>query len=259
MKRMTETSEGVQTVEKALSVLTTFTDASPLWGITELSRELDLPKSVIHRIIISLQKFGFVEKDLHTEKYRLGLKLSELGKVASGSLSLRKNALPIMQELTRVTGESTLLTVRDGHDAICIEFVEGSQTMTLKTSLGIRLPLHCGASKKILLAFQPDTFINQYIQEEALIQISDNSVIEKNALLQELDKIRESGIAITANEIDIGATLIAAPVFGYDSNLIAGLGLGGPLFRFTEEKVHKYIQYIKKAALDLSVLMGYHQ
>ncbi len=254
---MTERSEGVQTVEKALIVLTNFTYEHSLWGITDLSNKLGMPKSVIHRILISLQRFGFVEKDLQTEKYRLGIKLFELGNVAAGHMDLRKYALLVMQELTRVSGESTLLTIKDGHYAVCIEFVEGSQSMPLKTSSGIRLPLHCGATKKIHLAFQSETFIKQYLATETLTRISDNTLMAPDAILQELARIRREGVSITANEVDRGATVIAAAIFGHNGDMIAGLGLGGPLFRFPEGRVREYTSLVKEAALKISLKMGY--
>ncbi|MDI6813988.1 MAG: IclR family transcriptional regulator [Desulfitobacteriaceae bacterium] len=254
---MNEKSEGVQTVERALSVLTTFTPEHDVWGITALSQELGLPKSVVHRILTSLQRFGFVEQEAHSEKYRLGLRIVELGRVAAGHFDLRQSALPVMQALARDTGESTLLTVQDGHFGVCIEFVEGSQSMTLKTSFGTRLPLHCGASKKILLAYLPEEFVEHYLEVEPLVQLSDHSKVDPEALRRELAEIRATGVSVTANEIDVGATLIAAPILGHDGAVVAGFGLGGPSFRFPEDKIREFQRLVREGARNISLRLGY--
>lgn len=250
-------SEGVQTVEKALTILTTFTHSHSLWGVTELSNKLGLPKSVIHRILISMQKFGFVEKDPLTEKYRLGLRVFELGKVAASQMGLRNISLPIMENLARTTGESIFLTKRDGNAGVGIECVEGPQSMTLKASDRGRLPLHCGASKKILLAYESQEFIEHYMQTENLVRLSDNSPINPKALRKELAKIRREGLCISTDEVDFGAAMIAAPIFDHNDKLAAGLGIGGPAFRFTPEKVKEFSRLVKNAAMDISHKLGY--
>lgn len=250
-------SEGVQTVEKALTILTTFNHQQNLFGVTELSNKLGLPKSVVHRILISMQKYGFVEKDTQTEKYRLGLRIFELGRVAAGNINLRTIALPIMQQMAQLTRESILLTIRDGHAGVGIEFVEGSQSMTLKASHGMRLPLHCGASKKILLAFQTPEFIEEYFNTENLVCLSDNSPVDSELLKEELARIRREGISITADEVELGSTVIAAPIYDHEGRLAAGLGIGGPTFRFTKEKTEEYINLLRNSAREISLKLGY--
>ncbi|MHB1407323.1 MAG: IclR family transcriptional regulator [Desulfitobacteriaceae bacterium] len=250
-------SEGVQTVEKALTILTTFNHQQHLFGVTELSNKLGLPKSVVHRILISMQKYGFVEKDTLTEKYRLGLRVFELGKVAAGNMNLRNVAFPIIQHLAQITGESILLTIRDGHAGVGIEFVEGTQSMTLKASHGMRLPLHCGASKKILLALQPTDFIEEYFKTENLVRLSDNSPMDIDLLKEELGRIRREGISITADEVELGSTVIAAPIYEHEGRLVAGLGIGGPTFRFTKEKNEEFINLLRRYSREISLKLGY--
>lgn len=257
-KERTGKSEGVQTVEKALTILTTFNHQQNLFGVTELSNKLGLPKSVVHRILISMQKYGFVEKDTQTEKYRLGLKIFELGRVAAGHISLRTIALPIMQKMAQLTRETIFLTIRDGNSGVGIEFVEGSQSMTLKASHGMRLPLHCGASKKILLAFQPSEFIEKYLRTENLVRLSDNSSMDPEQLKEELARTRREGISISTDEVDLGSTVIAAAIYDYEGIMTAGLAIGGPTFRFTKEKSEEFITLLRSSAHEISLKLGYN-
>lgn len=256
-KERTGKSEGVQTVEKALTILTTFNHQQHLLGVTELSHKLGLPKSVVHRILISMQKYGFVEKDPLTEKYRLGLRVFELGKVAAGNINLRNIAFPIMQHMALITGESILLTIREGYAGVGIEFVEGAQSMTLKASHGMRLPLHCGASKKILLAFESDDLIEHYLATQNIVRLSDNSPMDPDQLRKELSQIRREQISITADEVDLGSTVIAAPIYDHEGSIAAGFGIGGPTFRFTKEKNMEYITLLRKYAREISLKLGY--
>ncbi|WP_240984793.1 IclR family transcriptional regulator [Acididesulfobacillus acetoxydans] len=246
----------MQTVDRALMVLLAFTNEKPVWGITELSQEFGLAKSIIHRLLSSLQHYGFVEADPVTRKYSLGPKALVLGRIAANQMSLRKVSLPVMQNLADLSGESVILTIQDGMSGVAIEIVEGTQAITWKTSLGNNLPLHCGASKKILLAFQPPEFIEQYLKSESLVRLSDQKLMQAEALREELAYIREKGIAVTFGEVDLGVTALATPIFNEHRKIIAGLSIGGPSFRFTPENLATLSQLAKQAAATISDKLG---
>ncbi len=250
-------SEGVQTVERALAILNCFTNEDDIWGVTELSKKLELSKSVIHRILVTLHRNGFVDKDVYTDKYRLGMKVIELGKVATNQLGLRKIALPIMQEMGKLTGESVLLTKKQGKMGLGIEIVEGPYSIAIRAAFGIGLPLHCGASKKVLLAFQTQEFIDTYLQNENLIRVSDKGTIDANVLKEELTRIRQEGVAVTAGDVDFGAYGVAAPIYDDNGNVFASISVSGRSFGFLEERAEQISLLVKKAAREISVKLGY--
>ncbi|KLU62177.1 HTH-type transcriptional regulator KipR [Peptococcaceae bacterium CEB3] len=238
-------------------VLLAFTNEKPTWGVTELSQEFGLAKSVIHRLLASLLHHGFVEADPVTKKYSLGPKVLVLGRIAANQMKLGKVSRPVMQNLADLSGESVILTIRDGMSGVAIEIVEGTQAITWKTSLGNNLPLHCGASKKVLLAFQSPEFIEQYLKSERLLRLSDLQLMRTDALREELAQIRTQGIAITVGEVDLGVTALAAPIFDEYKEVIAGLTIGGPSFRFTPETLSTLTQLVKQAAGTISAKLGY--
>jgi len=249
--------EGVQTVERALAILNCFSNEDDIWGVTQLSKKLELSKSVIHRILVTLHRNGFVEKDVYTDKYRLGMKVIELGKVAANQLGLRKIALPIMQEMGKVTGESVLLTKKQGKTGFGLEIVEGPYSVAIRAGFGIALPLHSGASKKVLLAFQTQEFIDAYLQNENLIKVSDKSTIDGTVLKDELIRIRREGVAISSGDVDKGSYGVAAPIYDDNGNVFASISVSGRSFGFLEERAEEISVLVKKAAREISVKLGY--
>lgn len=249
--------EGVQTVERALAILNCFSNEDDIWGVTELSKKLDLSKSVIHRIMVTFHRNGYLEKDVYTDKYRLGIKVIDLGKVAANQLGLRKIALPIMQEMGKLTGESVLLTKKQGKTGLGLEIVEGPYSVAIKAAIGIGLPLHCGASKKVLLAFQTNEFIDTYLQNENLIKVSDKSLIDKEELKNELARIRREGVAVTVGDVDFGAYGVAAPIYDENGSVFASISVSGRSVGFLEERAEQISTLVKKAAREISVKLGY--
>lgn len=240
-----------------MKVLLSFTKEKPSWGVTELSQEFGLSKSMVHRLLASLQHFDFVEIDPESKKYRLGYKILVLGQIAANQIDIRKISLPEMKKLAEVSGESVILTIRDGMTGVAIEIVEGTQAITWKTSLGSHLPLHCGASKKVLLAFQTPEFIERYLQSAHLLRLSDQSLMEIDSVREELAQIRKEGVAVTSSEVDLGVTAIAAPIFNGQKEIVAGLTIGGPEFRFTPEVRNSLSQSLKDTTARISAKLGY--
>ena len=212
---------------------------------------------MVHRLLASLQHYDFVELDQTSKKYRLGSKALVLGQIAANQLDIKKIALPEMQKLADISGESVILTIRDGMTGVAIEVVEGTQAITWKTSLGDRLPLHCGASKKVLLAFQTPEFIENYLRNAHLLRLSDQSLMEIDSVRKELAQIRREGIVMTSSEVDLGVTAIAAPIFDGHKEIVAGLTIGGPEFRFTPQVRDGLTELLKKAAVRISAKLGY--
>lgn len=222
-----------------------------------MSREFGFSKSMVHRLLASLQYYNLVEIDQVTKKYRLGSKVLVLGQVASNQVEIRKISLPEMRNLADITGESVILTIRDGMTGVAIEIVEGTQAITWKTSLGNNLPLHCGASKKVLLAFQPPEFIERYLKSEPLLRLSDQSQMTVDSVREELAQIRKEGMSVTFSEVDLGVTAIAVPIFDRHKDVVAGLTIGGPEFRFTPVVRGNLSQWLKQASVKISTKLGY--
>lgn len=252
-RRLTPPSE---TVVKTLALLDLFTVDNPTQTASEIARTANLPLSTAFRLLTTLVQLNFVEIDRSTRKYRLGLKLLELGHVVTQQLDLPALALPILHELMQKSSESARLSIRDGLEGVFISKVETLQSVRLHTPLGQRVPLHAGASMKILLAFQPDEDIADYIGSLDKIRIAPNTIIDPAKLKSDLARIRKQGYAVSFSEQSSGAAGVAAPVRDHTGRVVAGITISGPEPRFTPEKVSFFSELIVAAAADLSAKLG---
>ncbi|MET1029981.1 IclR family transcriptional regulator [Domibacillus tundrae] len=133
------------------------------WSATEISRKLDIPVQTVHRLLSSLEEYGFVYKSNETKKFRLSLALLKMGLAVRDSLSIRKSAIPIMEELTKKTKKSVYLTVPEGHEGIFVDCLHASPVPLLKRNepIGKRVPLYAGASQKAILAYMSQAAKNR--------------------------------------------------------------------------------------------------
>ena len=146
----------IESIKRAIQVLNSFSLEEKELGVTELSKRLNLHKSTVHRILVTLASEGIVVKNQDNQKYRLGIILFKLGSIVQQQLEIRECALPIMEDLAQKTKESIYLNVISGRKRISIEKVESSNYVRRVIRLGESLPLYTGGSGKVLLANFPD-------------------------------------------------------------------------------------------------------
>jgi DNA-binding IclR family transcriptional regulator len=245
-----------ETVVKTLALLDLFTTNNPTQTASEIARTANLPLSTAFRLLTTLVQLNFVEIDRSTRKYRLGLKLLELGHVVTQQLDLPALALPILHDLMHRSSESARLSIRDGMEGVFISKVETQQSVRLHTPLGQRVPLHAGASMKVLLAFQPQEDIANYIECLDQTPIAPNTIVDPDRLMADLIRIREQGYAVSFSEQSPGAAGVAAPVRDHTGRVVAGITISGPESRFTPDNVRSFSELIVEAANTLSVKLG---
>ncbi|MFZ5626362.1 MAG: IclR family transcriptional regulator [Bacillota bacterium] len=255
---MTKEVQTLQTLERGLKVLSCFTAERNEWGISELARELGLAKSIVHRLVSTLEQGGFLEQNPLTHRYRLGLRLFELGSLVAADREVRQYALPVMQELAAETGETVNLTVVNYQtwEGVCLATVDSPQSVKFTTRVGTSMPLHWGASHKILLAFLQDEEIRQAIEVKGLPGLTANTITSVERLWQEVATIRARGYALSFEEVDPGAAAVAAPIFGCDGRIAAGLTVVGPLYRLTEKKIQAIIPLVCQGAGRITARLG---
>jgi len=244
----------LETGDRILQLLECFSVTRPEWGVSELSRKLDLNKSVVHRMLVTLEKRGYVTQKPVTRKYSLGLKLFVLGMLVAEQMNLRTVAAPIMEELSSTTGETVILEIVDGLEGLCIEKVESSQSMRCTSQVGKRVPLYAGAPTKSLMAYLPEKKISK-IFDTGLEELTQFTVTDHKALREELETIREQGYCITYGEVDLGSMGISFPIRNYDGEVLASLSLLGPKFRMMD-KAERFVMLCKQAAETISQRLG---
>ncbi|MGN8646544.1 IclR family transcriptional regulator [Gracilibacillus sp. HCP3S3_G5_1] len=247
------TNNNLKTVDRILSLLECFTDDNPEWGVTELSIELGLYKSVVHRMLSTLEDRGYITKNPDTKKYKLGLKLFELGMVVSRQMNLKEIAKPVIEDLSQLTDETVLLTIVDGKEGVCIEKLESGQSIKSTSQLGKRVPLYAGAPTKLLLAYLPEDTIKNISKD--LKSFTKHTITDPEQLKEELLQIRRQGFCYSFSELDYGSAGVAYPIFNHQQKVIASLSVVGPEFRM-QDRMDEISESVKKGAQTISEQLG---
>lgn len=229
----------VRAVERALDILLCFTDDSDL-SLTEIAARVDLHKSTVHRLLASLEVKGFVLRHQETERYRLGFRVWELAANLTQGDDPAGMFLPEMERLRNSVGETVSLYVRDGMERVRVQAVQSNQEIRRVATIGARMPLHVGASSKVLVAFD-----EPHVKQELLAsdQPFDHALYD-----QQLGETRLLGYATSMEEREVGAAAVAAPILNRANKLVAVLAISGPLNRLTMEKMKQLVPQLTEFA-----------
>jgi len=245
------------TVERAADVLFAIADAHVAGcSVLELSRRLGCPRANVYRLLAALGAKGLVQPlPSDRRRYQLGLRLLDLGERVRQGLNLRQVALGFMQALSKTTGESVYLAVRDGWEGVVIEGVDSPRNLRLYTRIGARMPLHGGASTKVLLAWAPAEEVEALIRA-GLPRYTPRTITDPERLRAHLAQIRRDGHALSREELDDGATGIGVPVRDDTGAVVAGLSLSGPSNRFDDRALPRRIREVVRAGAQISAALG---
>jgi IclR family transcriptional regulator, pca regulon regulatory protein len=221
-----------QSLERGLAILSAFKPDQPWLGITELARELGLTRSTTHRYVATLTSLRYLEQDGSTRKYRLGPRVLDLGFSMLGSLELREVAAPHLRQLTDSTGHTSNLAIRDDTDVILIDRVRGRpgryHHLEFTLHVGSRLPSYCSATGKALLAFVPRPDLDRLLDRMDLVPRGPRTLTDRNALMDELEQVRRTGLATNDEELESALRSIAAPVRARSGAVVAAVNVAIP-------------------------------
>lgn len=224
-------------------------------GITELSEELALTKSNVHRLLQTLSSLGYVRKDAETARYALSLRLWEVGSLVLTRLDVKRVALPHLRILAELTKETVNLSILDQTEVVYIEKIDSPQPVRANSRVGGRAPAHCSSTGKAMLAYQPASLLDKL--GRTVYRMSDNKPISRQTLELELSKIRLLGYAMNLGEITESVAGVGAPIFGSSNQVLAAVGVAGPAERMRKSVLIKLAPIVMKAALEISIELGY--
>lgn len=250
-------TEPLKSVEKALQILEAFDITHPELSVSELEEILSLPKVSIYRFVRVLLKRGFLMQNPETRKYRLGIKVFELGSLVLKDMELRKVAFPLIEELSRKSGETVHLGVLDGHEAVSIEGAESGYSLRTSLPIGKRVYLHSTGIGKAIFAFLSEEERAAIVKDKGLPRLTEQTITDPDVLQQELDKIQSEGYAIDNEENESGIRCVAAPILDSSQHVIASVSISGPTIRITHEKVPELANMVVKTCRQISQALGY--
>ncbi len=223
-----------------------------------IASNLGINRTRVFRILKTLERRGYVEVDPISQGYRLGLRFLYVAKGILDNVNLRQEAGQVLKELAGLTGEPVSLLVISGLSAICIDNYPGEYLLQIATPVGQTVPLHTGASPKLLLAYLPLTEREKIIKSLPFTKFTNNTITSMEELRRVLNQILRQGYAVDDQEFEQGAYAVAAPVRDYSGRVIAGLTVTKPEVRFGPEQRETLICQVIEAAARLSRMLGYH-
>ncbi len=219
-----------QSLERGLAILSCFTPKRPVLGIADIADELGMSRSTTHRYVITLLALGYLEQGA-SRKYRLGLRVTDLGMSALNSTGLREHAQPYLEELRQRTSYTVSLAVLDGPEVLYVDRARSfrrGQGQGLDVRTGSRLPAYCSAMGKLLLANLPEADLRELLSSMKLTKHGPNTITSKKALREELDEVREANFAVDDEELAKDLYSIAAPVRNEGRQVVAAVDIAVP-------------------------------
>jgi IclR family transcriptional regulator, KDG regulon repressor len=222
---------------KALRVLYALEHSPEGRGVTDLARTLDLPKSAVHRLLVTFQELGFVQQQ-HDSRYILGPGLARLGLQAADMFTPRRVARPYLETLAQEIGETVFLGLLVQDQVLVVDKVEHGQVLRVSPALGTVLPLHRTALGKVLLAFRPTPERQQYLQALESANRVTSPEWGGRTLQQELAAIVRQGFAVSLEEWTPDICCLAAPIRPHQGAVSAALALALPRSRMPQPQRH---------------------
>jgi DNA-binding IclR family transcriptional regulator len=250
---MKNSVSSIQVLDRAMSLVNILVRAPGPISLTRLAEQAGLHTASAHRILGALMAHGLVEKTGAGE-YDLGVRWLEVGNRLRARMNIRQMAMPYMQKLAEMTGETVNLIVRRGDEAVYVERVSGGQTLIQVVQVvGAHAPLHVTAVGKIFLAEDSSSGVMGYADRTGLPAYTPNTLVTLESLRAELETIRREKIAHDREEAELGVACIGAPIRDVEGKLVAGLSISAPAGR------HKpgWIEALRQAAEQTGAAMGY--
>jgi len=244
---------GEGSLGKGLAILQALAQAEAPCGISELARELAMPKSAVHRLLRQLMEGGWVRQDV-AWRYEPTLKIWELGTRVAERIDLRRVAAPVMQDLLAATRETVYLSVREGFEVLVIEKLESPDAVVSHARLGRRGPAYASAAGKALLAWMDERALAEL--PARLQRFTPRTHASRSALLEDLRTVRKKGFAVNLGEwhADIGG--VASPARDAGGSVIASLGIHMLAAHLTAQRMREYGAIVAAHARRLTQDLG---
>lgn len=256
---MSERSERSSTsLERGLAILSSFNVPDALLGITDLSQRLAMTPSTVHRYVATLVRLGYLERDVATRKYRIGFRAADLALAAVSGRGLADAARPLLETLSSETGKTVSLAVLDGTEVVYLVRVANPRGITLDLRIGSRLPAHCTAMGKVLLASLPPSELERRLDTFDLVPLTSRTITDVTQLGAELDAVRTNGYATNNQELSYDLRTVAAPVYDRHGDVVAAVNLSvGASSHSQADVLRTLLPKVVAVAGRISAAMGY--
>ncbi len=247
----------VPAVIRALDILELFLDR-PEMSAREVIERLDLPRTTVHELLVTLVERAYlVSVPGQPVRYRLGMPLFQLGSAFAGRLDLVREAQSVARDVAAACDEAVHVAVLDGADVVYLVKVDSTHPVRMVSGVGRRLPAHCTAVGKVLLAGLDRATLNAVLAKGPLVAMTPESITDPDLLRAHLDQVRAQGVAADVGESDTAMRCVAAGVRDHSGAVVAAMSLSAPIIRWTPQSPGKWTELVREGAATLSARMGY--
>ncbi len=247
-------------VRRALTIVDYLSEHGTQAGLslTDLADGLQMNKSTLLRLLTTLQEFDLVERDPRNECYRLGLRTLHWAESCLGSMQIRRIAAPFLATLMETTRETIHLVTYENGRVVYIDKVDSPNTLRIVSRVGMHMPAHSTAVGKALLAYLPASAFNEVV-ERGLTPRTPRTLTSPQALLHNLQEVRQQGYALDDEENELEVRCAAAPLFDHQGNAIAAVSVSGPIHRVSSERLEALGLQARQTAEQISERLGFRQ
>lgn len=248
---------GVQSIGRAFSIMEEIARNREGIGLAELSKRVGLHNSTTFHLVRTMVSLGYVRQLKDSKRYRIGRPLFALAANALDEIEMMSLATPVLEALSRDTGESAHFSVRMDDSVVVLARTSGPGAFQLADRVGVVRPAYCTALGKVMLASLTAEQLGSYLEHTELTALTPNTITGAERLRREIAEVRRTGVAIDDGEFDPEARCVALPVRDFTGQVIGAIGVSGPVWRMSIDTLHKAARVVRAAADKLSGEFGY--
>lgn len=242
---------------KLLALIELMSELEEPARLGELAQALEMSPSTVHRFLATLQQCDYVAQDQDDGRYFLTFKLCGIADNIHRSQTMVYVATPFLRQLAEVFGESANLCVESNLLVMYNAVVPGKpQSLVSMHYIGHIAPMHCTAAGKLMLSGYNEKRLDRFLRLKGLPRLTPHTLTTKEALLAEVEQIRQQGYAYDNEECELGVRCVAAPVYDNQGRLAAGLSVSGPLVRMSDSHIQTHLPVLLEKAAQLSARLG---
>lgn len=247
----------IQSIQRAFDIIDCFDSKNSELSLKNICDKVDLKKSTVFGIIKSLEECSYIVQNHNNNKYKLGLKFVEKGRIVSESLDIKNITLPYMKKLTDTFKETSHLCLYEENNIYCVaNMLSDEAYLFVSSKVGNILPIHASASGKIILASFPDEKVNKILEQTELKKLTKHTITDIAEIKDTIKYIRENSYSIEDEEAEIGAYSIAVGIKNFSNATVGAVSVTGPKSRM-EDKKEEIITTLMDASLAISKELGY--
>ena len=249
----------VQSVDRALTILELLAADGRL-GVSEIAALLDVHKSTASRLLATLEAHGLAEQVPDLGRYQLGLGVLRLAGATRSRMDVVQESRPVTAPLAARVGETVNVVILSGRETLYLDQVSGTSALQIHNWVGKRNPIHATANGRVLLAHVSDGERDAILAaatapDGELTRLTERTLVSRDAVLADLDQVRLRGYAVARDELEVGLTALAAPIWGSTGEVVASLSVSGPTFRI-EDRLPLLVSEVVAAAAAVSARLG---